>query len=148
MTVNQILDLVITVSSVVLTVVVAIYAKHKVAIDKQAQKGNLMAKAEQIVAQSVAPLVYQAEKDGGDGADKFAQVLNEVLVILDLAHLPHPTKEYLSGEIEKAVTTMKQAQELIDTLDTKETYKVDLDTDNLVKKLQDAKTEEKEDTHA
>ena len=118
MTVNQILDLVITVSSVVLTVVVAIYAKHKVAIDKQAQKGNLMAKAEQIVAQSVAPLVYQAEKDGGDGADKFTQVLNEVLMILDLAHLPHPTSQYLSGEIEKAVTAMKQTQGLIDTVDS------------------------------
>ncbi len=104
MTVNQILDLVITVSSVALTVVVAIYAKHKVAIDKQAQKGNLMAKAEQIVAQSVAPLVYQAEKDGGDGADKFTQVLNEVLMILDLAHLPHPSSQFIGGEIEKAVT--------------------------------------------
>ena len=119
MTVNQILDLVITVSSVALTVVVAIYAKHKVAIDQQAQKGNLMAKAEQIVAQSVAPLVYQAEKDGGDGADKFTQVLNEVLIILDLAHLPHPTKAYLSGEIEKAVTAMKQTQGLIDSVDDK-----------------------------
>ena len=118
MTVNQILDLVITVSSVALTVVVAIYAKHKVVIDKQAQKGNLMAKAEQIVAQSVAPLVYQAEKDGGDGADKFTQVLNEVLMILDLAHLPHPTSQYLSGEIEKAVTAMKKTQGLIDAVDS------------------------------
>lgn len=117
MTVNQILDLVITVSSVALTVVVAIYAKHKVAIDKQVQKGNLMAKAEQIVAQSVAPLVYQAEKDGGDGADKFTQVLNEVLMILDLAHLPHPTNQLIGGEIEKAVTAMKQTQGLIDAVD-------------------------------
>lgn len=119
MTVNQILDLVITVSSVALTVVVAIYAKHKVAIDKQAQKGNLMAKAEQIVAQSVAPLVYQAEKDGGDGADKFTQVLNEVLMILDLAHLPHPSSQFIGGEIEKAVTAMKQTQGLIDSVDGK-----------------------------
>ncbi len=117
MTVNQILDLVITVSSVALTVVVAIYAKHKVAIDKQAQKGNLMAKAEQIVAQSVAPLVYQAEKDGSDGADKFTQVLNEVLMILDLAHLPHPSSQFIGGEIEKAVTAMKQTQGLIDSVD-------------------------------
>lgn len=121
MTVNQILDLVITVSSVALTVVVAIYAKHKVAIDKQAQKGNLMAKAEQIVAQSVAPLVYQAEKDGGDGADKFTQVLNEVLMILDLAHLPHPSSQFIGGEIEKAVTAMKQTQGLIDSVDGKAT---------------------------
>lgn len=118
MTVNQILDLVITVSSVALTVVVAIYAKHKVAIDKQAQKGNLMAKAEQIVAQSVAPLVYQAEKDGGDGAEKFTQVLNEVLMILDLAHLPHPSSQFIGGEIEKAVTAMKQTQGLIDAVDS------------------------------
>lgn len=119
MTVNQILDLVITVSSVALTVVVAIYAKHKVAIDKQAQKGNLMAKAEQIVAQSVAPLVYQAEKDGGDGADKFTQVLNEALMILDLAHLPHPSLQFIGGEIEKAVTAMKQTQRLIDAVEDK-----------------------------
>ena len=67
MTVNQILDLVITVSSVALTVVVAIYAKHKVVIDKKAQQGDLIAKAEQVVARAVEPLVYQAEKNGGAG---------------------------------------------------------------------------------
>lgn len=119
MTVNQILDLVITVSSVALTVVVAIYAKHKVVIDKKAQQGDLIAKAEQVVARAVEPLVYQAEKNGGAGEAKFNWVLNALLTILDLAHLPHPTKEYLSGEIEKGVTAMKQTQGLINSLNNK-----------------------------
>lgn len=119
MTINQILDLSLVAVSVALTVIVAIYTKHKIEIDRKAQQGNQLAKAEQIVAKSVAPLVYQAEKEGGDGAEKFTQVLNGILMLLDLAHLPHPTSQYLSGEIEKAVTAMKQTQGLINTFDNK-----------------------------
>ena len=66
MSINQILDLSLVAVSVALTVIVAIYTKHKIEIDKKAQQGNQLAKAEQIVAKSVAPLVYQAEKEGGD----------------------------------------------------------------------------------
>lgn len=119
MSINQILDLSLVAVSVALTAIVAIYAKYKIEIDRKAQQGNQLAKAEQIVAKSVAPLVYQAEKEGGDGAEKFTQVLNGILMLLDLAHLPHPTSQYLSGEIEKAVTAMKQTQGLIDTFDGK-----------------------------
>ena len=119
MSINQILDLSLVAVSVALTAIVAIYAKYKIEIDRKAQQGNQLAKAEQIVAKSVAPLVYQAEKEGGDGAEKFTQVLNGILMLLDLAHLPHPTSQYLSGEIEKAVTAMKQTQGLIDTFDNK-----------------------------
>lgn len=121
MSINQILDLSLVAVSVALTVIVAIYTKHKIEIDRKAQQGNQLAKAEQIVAKSVAPLVYQAEKEGGDGAEKFTQVLNGILMLLDLAHLPHPTSQYLSGEIEKAVTAMKQTQGLINTFDNKKT---------------------------
>lgn len=119
MTVSQILDLIITVSSVALVVIVAVYTKHKIEIDKKAQTGNLMARAEQVVARAVEPLVYQAEKDGGTGEEKFTQVLNSILMILDIAHLPHPTAQYLHGEIEKSVAAMKQAQGLIDAVDGK-----------------------------
>ena len=118
MSINQILDLSLVAVSVALTVIVAIYTKHKIEIDRKAQQGNQLAKAEQIVAKSAAPLVYQAEKEGGDGAEKFTQVLNGILMLLDLAHLPHPTSQYLSGEIEKAVTAMKQTQGLIDAVDS------------------------------
>ena len=116
MTTNQIIDLIIVLIGVSWTVIVAIYVKNKVAIDKKAQQGNLLAKSEQVVAQSVMPLVYQAQKDGGEGVAKFNQVLDGLLAILDLAHLPHPTKEYLSGEIEKGVTTMKHTQEIINSI--------------------------------
>ncbi|WP_301049782.1 phage holin [Lactobacillus intestinalis] len=116
MTINQILDLILTGTSVALVVIVAVYTKHKIEIDRKAQQGNQIAKAEQIVAQVVSPLVYQAEKDGGEGTAKFTQVLNGILDILDLAHLPHPTSAYLSGEIEKSVATMKKTQGLIDTV--------------------------------
>ena len=118
MTINQTLNSIIILVSVALTVIVAIYAKHKIDIDKKAQQGSLIAKAEQVVAQAVTPLVYQAQKDGGDGEEKFKQVLDGLITILDLAHLPHPSKDYLSGEIEKSVTTMKQTQGLIDNLHT------------------------------
>lgn len=117
MTINQIMDLVITISSVALVVIVAIYTKHKVEIDRKAMQGNELAKAEQLVAKTVEPLVYQAEKSGGDGDTKFTQVLNTVLGILDLAHLPHPSSQFIGGEIEKSVAAMKRTQNLIDTVE-------------------------------
>lgn len=119
MTINQMLDLAVTLAGVALVIVVAVYTKYKIQIDKKAQQGDLIAKAEQVVARAVEPLVYQAEKNGGAGEAKFNWVLNALLTILDLAHLPHPTKEYLSGEIEKGVTAMKQTQGLINSLNNK-----------------------------
>lgn len=119
MTINQIMDLIITISSVALVVIVAIYTKHKVEIDRKAMQGNELAKAEQLVAKTVEPLVYQAEKSGGDGDIKFTQVLNTVLGILDLAHLPHPSSQFIGGEIEKSVAAMKRTQNLIDTVEDK-----------------------------
>ena len=119
MTINQIMDLVITIASVALVVIVAIYTKNKVEIDRKAMQGNELAKAEQLVAKTVEPLVYQAEKNGGDGDAKFTQVLNTVLGILDLAHLPHPSSQFIGGEIEKSVAAMKRTQNLIDTVEDK-----------------------------
>lgn len=119
MTINQIMDLVITISSVALVVIVAIYTKNKVEIDRKAMQGNELAKAEQLVAKTVEPLVYQAEKSGDDGDTKFTQVLNTVLGILDLAHLPHPSSQFIGGEIEKSVAAMKKTQGLIDTVEDK-----------------------------
>lgn len=119
MTINQIMDLVITISSVALVVIVAIYTKNKVEIDRKAMQGNELAKAEQLVAKTVEPLVYQAEKSGGDGDTKFTQVLNTVLGILDLTHLPHPSSQFIGGEIEKSVAAMKRTQNLIDTVEDK-----------------------------
>lgn len=113
------MDLIITISSVALVVIVAIYTKHKVEIDRKAMQGNELAKAEQLVAKTVEPLVYQAEKSGGDGDIKFTQVLNTVLGILDLAHLPHPSSQFIGGEIEKSVAAMKRTQNLIDTVEDK-----------------------------
>lgn len=119
MTINQIMDLVITIASVALVVIVAIYTKNKVEIDRKAMQGDELAKAEQLVAKTVEPLVYQAEKSGGDGDTKFTQVLNTVLGILDLAHLPHPSSQFIGGEIEKSVAAMKRTQNLIDTVEDK-----------------------------
>ena len=119
MTISQILDLITTLSCVALVVIVAYYTKNKVEIDRKAAAGDKMAKAQKMVEQVVEPLVIQAEKDGGTGTEKFTQVLNAILLILDMAHLPHPTSEYLHGMIEKGVTVMKQTQGLIDTFDGK-----------------------------
>lgn len=114
---NQLLDLAIVVTSVAAVIVVSVYAKHKIAIDKRAAQGDLLAKAEKIVAQSVSPLVYQAEKRGGDGEDKLAFVVEGLFLLLDMAHLPHPTMSLVKGYVEKAVTAMKQTQTLADTVD-------------------------------
>ena len=131
MSFSHILDLVLVVTSVVAVIVVSVYAKHKIAIDKKAAQGDLLAKAEKIVAQSVSPLVYQAEKRGGDGEDKLTFVVQGVFLLLDMAHLPHPTMSFVKGMVEKAVIAMKQAQSIADTVDKPKT--------TIVGKLKDVK---------
>lgn len=117
MSFSHILDLVLVVTSVAAVVVASVYAKHKIAIDKKAAQGDLLAKAEKIVAQSVSPLVYQAEKRGGDGEDKLTYVVQGLFLLLDMAHLPHPTMSFVKGMVEKSVTAMKQTQAISDTVD-------------------------------
>ena len=121
MSFSHILDLVLVATSVVAVIVVSVYAKHKIAIDKKAAQGDLLAKAEKIVAQSVSPLVYQAEKRGGDGEEKLTFVVQGVFLLLDMAHLPHPTMSFVKGMVEKSVTAMKQAQAIADTVDKPKT---------------------------
>ena len=121
MNVNQLLDLAIVGVSVAAVVVASVYAKHKIAIDKKAAQGDLLAKAEKIVAQSVSPLVYQAEKRGGDGEEKLTFVVQGLFLLLDMAHLPHPTMSFVKGMVEKAVLAMKQAQAIADTVDKPKT---------------------------
>lgn len=121
MSFSHILDLVLVVISVTAVIVVSVYAKHKIAIDKKAAQGDLLAKAEKIVAQSVSPLVYQAEKRGGEGEDKLTFVVQGLFLLLDMAHLPHPTMSFVKGMVEKAVTAMKQAQSIADTVDKPKT---------------------------
>ena len=117
MSFSHLLDLAIVITSVAAVIVASVYAKHKIAIDKKAAQGDLLAKAEKIVAQSVSPLVYQAEKRGGDGEDKLTFVVQGLFLLLDMAHLPHPTMSFVKGMVEKAVITMKQAQSIADTVD-------------------------------
>ena len=121
MSFSHILDLVLVATSVVAVIVVSVYAKHKIAIDQKAAQGDLLAKAEKIVAQSVSPLVYQAEKRGGDGEDKLTFVVQGLFLLLDMAHLPHPTMSFVKGMVEKAVIAMKQAQSIADTVDKPKT---------------------------
>ena len=118
---SHLLDLVLVATSVVAVIVVSVYAKHKIAIDQKAAQGDLLAKAEKIVAQSVSPLVYQAEKRGGDGEDKLTFVVQGLFLLLDMAHLPHPTMSFVKGMVEKAVIAMKQAQSIADTVDKPKT---------------------------
>ena len=80
-----------------------------------------MAKSEKIIAQSVSPLVYQAEKRGGNGEDKLTFVVQGLFLLLDMAHLPHPTMNFVKGMVEKSVTAMKQAQSIADTVDKPKT---------------------------
>lgn len=121
MSFSHILDLVLVATSVAAVIVVSVYAKHKIAIDRKAAQGDLLAKAEKIVAQSVSPLVYQAEKRGGDGEEKLTFVVQGLFLLLDMAHLPHPTMSFVKGMVEKAVIAMKQAQSIADTVDKPKT---------------------------
>lgn len=121
MSFSHLLDLVLVATSVVAVIVVSVYAKHKIAIDQKAAQGDLLAKAEKIVAQSVSPLVYQAEKRGGDGEEKLTFVVQGLFLLLDMAHLPHPTMSFVKGMVEKSVLAMRQAQMVADTVDKPKT---------------------------
>ncbi|HGM1653794.1 phage holin [Lactobacillus gasseri] len=121
MSFSNLLDLLVVAVSVAAVVVASVYAKHKITIDKKAAQGDLLAKSEKIIAQSVSPLVYQAEKRGGDGEDKLTFVVQGLFLLLDMAHLPHPTMSFVKGMVEKAVTAMKQTQSIADTVDKPKT---------------------------
>ncbi len=121
MSVNQLLDLAIVVTSVAAVVIVSFYAKHKIEIDERAAKGDRVAMAQKIVAQAVTPLVYQAEKRGGAGEEKMDFVINGLNLILSLAHLPALPASFLKGLAEKAVVAMKQTQAISDTIDKPKT---------------------------
>lgn len=115
------LDLIVVAVSVAAVVIVSFYAKHKIEIDERAAKGDRVAMAQQIVAQAVTPLVYQAEKRGGAGEEKMDFVINGLNLILSLAHLPALPASFLKGLAEKAVVAMKQAQSIADTVDMPKT---------------------------
>lgn len=118
MSFSHLLDLMVVAVSVA---IVSFYAKHKIEIDERAAKGDRVAMAQQIVAQAVTPLVYQAEKRGGAGEEKMDFVINGLNLILSLAHLPALPASFLKGLAEKAVVAMKQTQVIADTVDKPKT---------------------------
>ena len=117
MSFSHLLDLMVVAVSVAAVVIVSFYTKHKIEIDERAAKGDRVAMAQQIVAQAVTPLVYQAEKRGGAGEEKMDFVINGLNLILSLAHLPALPASFLKGLAEKAVIAMKQTQAISDTID-------------------------------
>ena len=121
MSFSHLLDLMVIAVSVASVVIVSFYTKHKVEIDERAAKGDRVAMAQQIVAQAVTPLVYQAEKRGGAGEEKMDFVINGLNLILSLAHLPALPASFLKGLAEKAVVAMKQTQAISDTIDKPKT---------------------------
>lgn len=121
MSFSHLLDLLVVAVSVAAVAIVSFYAKHKIEIDERAAKGDRVAMAQQIVAQAVTPLVYQAEKRGGAGEDKMDFVINGLNLILSLAHLPALPASFLKGLAEKAVVAMKQTQAIADTVDKPKT---------------------------
>ena len=120
MSFSHLLDLIVVVS-VAAVAIVSFYAKHKIEIDERAAKGDRVAMAQQIVAQAVTPLVYQAEKRGGAGEEKMDFVINGLNLILSLAHLPALPASFLKGLAEKAVIAMKQTQAIAYTIDKPKT---------------------------
>lgn len=121
MSFSHLLDLLVVAVSVAAVAIVSFYTKHKIEIDERAAKGDRVAMAQQIVAQAVTPLVYQAEKRGGAGEEKMDFVINGLNLILSLAHLPALPASFLKGLAEKAVVAMKQAQSIADTVDRPKT---------------------------
>ncbi|MGS0677822.1 phage holin [Lactobacillus taiwanensis] len=118
MSLGQITDLVIVALSVVVTIIFYFYSKHKIEIDKKALQGDALAKAEQMIARSAGAIVFQTDKEGGSGQEKLVSAFNYLTAILDMAHLPHPSTAYIKGEIEKSITTMKQAKNAVESMQT------------------------------
>lgn len=121
MSFSHLLDLIVVSVSVAAVAIVSFYAKHKIEIDERAAKGDRVAMAQQIVAQAVTPLVYQAEKRGGAGEEKMDFVINGLNLILSLAHLPALPASFLKGLAEKTVIAMKQTQAIAYTIDKPKT---------------------------
>lgn len=121
MSFSHLLDLIVVSVSVAAIAIVSFYAKHKIEIDERAAKGDRVAMAQQIVAQAVTPLVYQAEKRGGAGEEKMDFVINGLNLILSLAHLPALPASFLKGLAEKAVIAMKQSLAFAYTIDKPKT---------------------------
>jgi len=118
MSLGQITDLVIVALSVVVTIIFYFYSKHKIEIYKKALQGDALAKAEQMIARSAGAIVFQTDKEGGSGQEKLVSAFNYLTAILDMAHLPHPSTAYIKGEIEKSITTMKQAKNAVESMQT------------------------------
>lgn len=118
MSFEQIGDMLVVAVSVVIAIIFYVYSKNKIAIDKKAMQGDALAKAEKMIANSANAIVYQTEKEGGSGKDKLLAAFNYLIAILDLAHLPHSSTAYIKGEIEKSVTTMKQTENFVDSMQT------------------------------
>lgn len=118
MSLGQITDLVIVALSVVVTIIFYFYSKHKIEIDKKALQGDALAKAEQMIARSAGAIVFQTDKESGSGQEKLVSAFNYLTAILDMAHLPHPSTAYIKGEIEKSITTMKQAKNAVESIQT------------------------------
>lgn len=118
MSFEQIGDMLVVAVSVVIAIIFYVYSKNKIAIDKKAMQGDALAKSEKMIANSANAIVYQTEKEGGSGKDKLLAAFNYLIAILDLAHLPHPSTAYIKGEIEKSVTTMKQTENFVDSMQT------------------------------
>lgn len=140
MSIKNWVDVVLAVASVAAVLVGWDYLRRKNAIDDKASKGDLVAKAEKIVAQAALPIVYQAEKRGGSGDDKLMYALNGLIELLDLARLPHPTQAYVQGEIEKSVAIMKQTQGIVDTIDGKKVETTPVVTTKTVTPIEVKKT--------
>lgn len=115
---EQIGDLIVVVMSVVAVIIFYVYSKNKIAIDKKAMQGDELAKAEQMIARSAGAIVFQTDKEGGSGQEKLVSACNYLTAILDMAHLPHPSTAYITGEIEKSVTTMKQTKNAVESMQT------------------------------
>lgn len=108
-------DLILDAIAIIIAVIVAYgvfwFKKHKTEIDKKAEEGNALAFATDLLGKMTTNFVYDLKDSSEKGEHKKQDVMVKVKSALADAKLPIPSDAEISGAIEKAVTTMKLADQ-------------------------------------
>lgn len=108
--IKEITDVVVTIGSIAIVVIAALYVRFNKQIKEKEAHGSLVAKSLDVIGSFCATNVYQAQTTDKSGDEKKQMVVDGVNEVLDTLKLPNPGKAYINGEVEKAYNIMKQGQ--------------------------------------
>lgn len=108
---NILVDISAVVIAIVLSYAVFWFKKHKTEIDQKRNEGDAIAFALDILGKITTNVVYDLKDSSEKGAAKKKEAKAKIKSFYADAHLPVPSDDVISGGIERAVQTMKLADE-------------------------------------